>query len=108
LHLHPDVQIIDKRDSTITVAIGESRLFVTGLGDGELTVEEDWSCPEFGKRLAAPVLVWEATLRFPAVCGWCFTWENDDDVASVKVDQGTDITLSGDDGKQPWHWKIPI
>ena len=108
LHLHPDVQIIDKRDSTITLAVGDSRLFVTGLGDGELTVEEDWYCPEFGQRLAAPVLVWEATLQLPAVCGWCFTWNNDDDVPSVTIDQGTDIMIRVDDGKQPWHWKIPI
>ncbi len=54
------------------------------LRPGKVELREGWYCPELGRRIAAPVVQWTATVRLPAVCGWVFQWP--DTMGDVSLD----------------------
>ncbi|MBN1676624.1 MAG: alginate lyase family protein [Kiritimatiellae bacterium] len=51
LHLHPDCEIAEMSRHTAHVRFDTGELKITFEGEGELTVEDSWYCPEFGKKL---------------------------------------------------------
>jgi hypothetical protein len=86
LHLHPDVDVALAGESHAVLAVGELRLFVHALGFGHLRIETGWYCPEFGKRLPAPVLVWDSATSLPAACGWCLSPQCETEIPEISGD----------------------
>lgn len=71
LHLHPDFRATPTADDTVELRCDDLRLELTFVGQGSLAVDAGWYCPQFGLRLPAPVVVWQAKADLPATVGWC-------------------------------------
>jgi len=78
LHLHPDLPVAFAADQ-VTVDLGDkTRLVVRGLHDNQVSLEDGWYCPEFGKFIVCPVLVWQNDLaRLPFRGGFSLTIESE-------------------------------
>lgn len=59
LHFHPRCSIQAEGEKEVFVDYGGGHARVTFFGPGRLTVEEGWYCPEFGRKLRNPTLVFE-------------------------------------------------
>lgn len=76
LHLHPAVELEFKEDDVIVSNKGEGLLKIRLIGNGEIDVEKGWYCPEFGKKYACDVLVYQVNkIDLPFECGWQFELE---------------------------------
>lgn len=75
LHLHPDARIERIAENQLRINLGETALRLGSLTPGLLEILEGDYCPEFGHRLAAPVLRWTSATSLPAACGWWLGWE---------------------------------
>jgi uncharacterized heparinase superfamily protein len=93
LHLHPDARIEQDSKSELRVRIGDDALRLGPLTPGLLEILEGDYCPEFGHRLAAPVIRWTTTASLPAACGWWLLWENSGVSAASKPALADDGTL---------------
>jgi uncharacterized heparinase superfamily protein len=74
LHLHPDVRATQRDEQAVDLELHGMRLQLRYLSPGRVSVVNGWYCPEFGKRIEAPVLCWSARERLPACCGWALSW----------------------------------
>jgi uncharacterized heparinase superfamily protein len=91
LHLHPDARVERIAQTQLRIHLGKTVLRLGSLTPGLLEILEGDYCPEFGQRLAAPVIRWTTTIGLPAACGWWLLWEglaNPDPAQPVLRDDG--------------------
>jgi uncharacterized heparinase superfamily protein len=74
LHLHPDVAAEKTAEHEIRLELHGMVLKLRYLVPGRVTIDQGWYCPEFGRRLSAPVVRWSAQRALPAYCGWSLSW----------------------------------
>jgi hypothetical protein len=86
LHLHPDVEVEECRADEVRLRLGTEIVRLGTLSPGRLQVIEGMYCPEFGRRVSAPVVRWKATCRLPTACGWWLRFGNDPGRAVLRPD----------------------
>lgn len=71
LHLGPEVRLGAQDENGIELQLPNMTLKLSLLGKGELSTSATWYCPEFGKRIARPMV--EARFNGSSTCvtGWC-------------------------------------
>lgn len=67
LHVHPEIRVEQDSDSSIYLHLPRVRLKLS-CNDVPLTIEQGCYCPEFGKRLPRPVIVWRRSGQLPLSC----------------------------------------
>jgi uncharacterized heparinase superfamily protein len=101
LHLHPLVRVQKIADREVRMERDDFRLRLTFLTPGRLEIAKGWYCPEFGRRLASPVVEWRACGPLPVACGWCLTWEGTEGVASLTQEPNARFRLQWAQQGQP-------
>ncbi len=51
LHLHPSCETGELKDSTVLAAFPEGEFTITFFGNGKLSLEDSYYCPEFGVKI---------------------------------------------------------
>ena len=64
IHLHPDCRATIQSSDTARVCWADGSINVQFSGAGELSLEEQWYCPEFGKRMVSSCLAY--TVQAPS------------------------------------------
>jgi len=72
LHLHPDVVVTQETTSAVRLEREGVTRWLTGIGDGELSIAQGWYCPRFGVRVPNPVIELRGRGGLPAALGWQF------------------------------------
>jgi uncharacterized heparinase superfamily protein len=67
LHVHPDATVEQVSDASIFLQLPGVRLNLS-CNDAPLMVEQGYFCPEFGKRVPRPVIVWRRSGQLPLRC----------------------------------------
>lgn len=94
LHLHPDVRVtIDGSNAHLQTGAGP--VTVAFAGEGRLTKEQGWYCPEFGQRLESPVLTFAST-GVGGASGFCIV------VGAKRVT--LDLERGAEIDDQQWGW----
>ena len=75
LHLHPDVIAEQVSDDEVLLDPGARQCRLRFLKAGQIAITDGWYCPEFGRHLPAPAVLWTASAVLPAVCGWSLSWQ---------------------------------
>jgi len=98
LHFHPDVRLEPLNSHCIRVVLGKQTFRLDLLRPGELTVGQAWYCPQFGRRIPAPVVRWHGLRRLPACCGWALS----------PIECCGTASLDGAESAHPvLHWREP-
>jgi uncharacterized heparinase superfamily protein len=74
LHLHPDAAAEKIADHQVLIELHGLVLTLRYLVPGRVAIDRGWYCPEFGKRVSAPVVRWSVRRALPAYCGWSLSW----------------------------------
>ncbi len=98
LHLHPDVDVRARGPASVELTIGALVCELRFLTAGELTLEQGWYCPEFGRRIPSTLLNWTTRATLPGIVAWSLSWTDaDSNVADKSVaDKSVAVGLSGD------------
>jgi len=56
LHLHPNCKIDQLKDNSANIAYPAGKIKITFSGDGKLSLEDSYYCPEFGVKIANKAL----------------------------------------------------
>jgi uncharacterized heparinase superfamily protein len=104
LHFHPEVHVAVASDDEVHLQLAEHSARLRYLVPGELSLDTGWYCPEFGVRMAAPVLKWITVRRVPAITAWELSWEDSPGETAVSLDENGSVFVSRDDGHQCRRW----
>ncbi|TWU06971.1 Heparin-sulfate lyase precursor [Symmachiella macrocystis] len=108
LHLHADVIAVQESESTVRLIVNSDEYILASLTPGNLRITEGWFCPEFGKRIPAPVVEWSTNAALPAVSGWSLTKFGSEIQAEMEsTDNGT-ILLNGIDAVANETWCLEL
>lgn len=108
LHLHADVIAEQESERTIRLIVGSDEYALTALTPGELRLTEAWFCPEFGKRIPAPVVVWTTNTALPAVSGWSLIKCGSQTNAEVDATDNGTLMLNGRDVATGEAWRLEL
>lgn len=75
MHLHPEVQVRHESPTLLLLERNGVRRWLRALGSGRMQVVRGWYCPQFGERIANPVVELRTQAAPPAVLGWEFSRE---------------------------------
>ncbi len=67
LHVHPDAKIEQVSEASVYLQCPGVKLKLS-RNDGPLAIEQGYFCPEFGKRVPRPVVVWRRSGQLPLSC----------------------------------------
>ncbi len=71
LHIHPDLSVTLKGNQVLLRSDSEKVLLISPLRSGNLEVTQGWYCPEFGLKLACPVIkIKHGSTPLPFRSGW--------------------------------------
>ena len=71
LHLHPSMELEFEKNEIMVGTSGKRVLKIQLRGNGVIKIEKGWYCPEFGKKYACDVLVYQEDLvDLPFESGW--------------------------------------
>ena len=95
IHLHPDVRVSLRDDSTIVITNGIRQLTIVPFGEIETQWKQGWYCPEFGRRYPNTVLTLAVQAELPVCFGYLIAPGNvqqveiavgDQDLRSLRLD----------------------
>jgi len=73
LHIHPDLAVETNQNSVVLKDNKNQYLSISVAGEGKITVEAGWYCPEFGLKYKCPVIVSRFKREtLPFKTGWKF------------------------------------
>lgn len=108
LHLHADVIAVQESERTVRLIVGSDEYILSSLTPGNLRLTEGWFCPEFGKRIPAPVVEWSTNAALPAVSGWCLTKFGSEIQAEMDGTDNGALLLNGIDAATNNTWSLEL
>lgn len=105
LHLHPAVEILEVSSMMVTLRLDSLKVRLGALNGARLEIHEGSYCPEFGRRLVAPVICVTMPVVLPAVCGWWFDRDEPSGNFVLQAASWDQTSLHWSNGSEQMSWQ---